>query len=299
MDINETTIGSDDPSRRRLDQVNYGLACLVIVTGPMIGERFPLTKGRLVIGRRPEVEISIDDPLISRKHAEVVVKGSAEAVLRDLGSRNGTFCNNQKILEKMLKDGDLIRIGSAILKYIGPDSIEHHYLTEMSERAIRDGLTGLFNKQTFHHHLERNLVRCKELHEPISLALIDFDWFKKINDGWGHPAGDYVLKEFAGLITNRVRPTDFVARYGGEEFALILPYTHLKDAERLTERIRVRAAEHPFVFNGQKLPVTLSIGIAEWGGVESADTLIAHADKALYQAKQEGRNRLCCYTGTV
>lgn len=295
----ETITGSIHLSRRRMDRLNQQLACLIMVVGPMIGEKFPLAKECMVIGRQREAEIFIDDTSISRRHAEVVQKADGTAVLRDLDSKNGTFCNDEKIREKALKDGDLIRIGDAILKYVGPNSIEHLYLDEMSERALRDGLTGLFNKEMFHLSLARNLSRCKDLREPLSVGMIDLDWFKKINDGWGHPAGDYVLKEFGALIKNAVRPTDLLARYGGEEFGLILPHTNLAEARIVGERIRSRVADHAFVFNRQRLPVTISVGLAErTDGIEDADALVARADKALYQAKQNGRNLTYCFMGS-
>lgn len=288
----ETTASSIHPSRRRMDRVNHHLACLVLVVGPVIGEKFPLAKEQMVIGRQPEAEIFIDDGSISRRHAEVVRTADGRSLLRDLGSKNGTFCNDKPVTEKPLDDGDLIRIGDAILKYVGPNSLDHLYLDEMSMRASCDGLTGLLNKQSFHDYLARSLSRCRDLREPLSVGLIDLDWFKKINDGWGHPAGDYVLKTFADQVKTAVRPTDLVARYGGEEFGLILPHTNLAEARIVGERLRSRVADYAFIFGGQRLPVTVSVGLAErTDDAGDADTLIARADKALYQAKQDGRNR--------
>jgi diguanylate cyclase (GGDEF)-like protein len=283
--------------RRRLDRINFHFPCLVIVAGPSLGEKFPLTKKRTIIGRHREAEIWINDDSISRKHAEILSKGG-RIFLHDLGSKNGTYINDHKILEIELKDGDLIQTGNATLKYLGPNNVEQFYLNELSERAKRDNLTGLYNKQTFHTCLERILRRCIDLAEPLSVALIDLDFFKRINDQWGHPAGDTVLKEFAGLIKPTIRPTDLFARWGGEEFGLILPHTGLKDAPIAMERIRNRVANHPFTFEGHRLPVTISIGLAErTDNDKTIEALISRADKALYQAKQEGRNRTCCISG--
>jgi diguanylate cyclase (GGDEF)-like protein len=293
----ETKTHSLDLTRRRTDRTNFNLPCLVIVAGPSLGEKFVLSKERMIIGRHREAEVWINDESISRKQAEVLSKGD-RIVLRDLGSKNGTYCNGHKIVEIELKDGDLIRIGEATLKYLGPNNVEQFYLDALSERAKRDSLTGLFNKQTFHTCLERILLRCKDLGEPLSVAMIDLDFFKRINDQWGHPAGDYTLKEFANLIKPTIRPTDLLARWGGEEFGLILPHTGLKEAPIATERIRNRVANHPFTFDGQRLPVTISIGVTErTDGDKTIEVLIARADKALYQAKQKGRNRTCCFSG--
>jgi two-component system cell cycle response regulator len=283
-------------SRRRLDQAERNVACLVVIGGPSIGERFPIAKNRTVIGRQRGADVWIDDKSVSRSHAEIVLDGE-ETVLCDLGSKNGTFCNNHKTLRRILVDGDLIQIGDATFKYVGRNSIEQVYLKELSERAIRDSLTGIFNKQTFFTYLDRNLVRCRDLNEPLSMAMLDLDWFKKINDGWGHLAGDYVLKEFADRVKIGIRPTDLLARYGGEEFGLIFPHTNLNEATIVAERIRNQINSRPFVFEGQTLPVTVSIGVAERDeSIEAPDALIACADQALYRAKREGRNRTCRYS---
>ncbi|MCG3115883.1 MAG: GGDEF domain-containing protein [Candidatus Manganitrophus sp. SA1] len=283
--------------RRRLDRVHFHFPCLVVVAGPSLGEKFPLTKERTIIGRHREAEVWINDDSMSRKHAEILSKGG-RLFLRDLGSKNGTYINDHKILEIELNDGDLIRTGNATLKYLGPNNVEQFYLDELSERAKCDALTGLFNKQTFYTCLEKILLRCKDLGEPLSVAMIDLDFFKKINDQWGHPAGDAVLKEFANLIKPTIRPTDLFARWGGEEFGLILPHTGLKEAPIAAERIRNRIANHSFLFEGQQLPVTISIGVTERiDADQTIEPLIARADKALYRAKQEGRNRTCCLSG--
>lgn len=283
--------------RRRTDRTRFNFPCLVVVTGPSLGEKFPVTQERMIIGRHREAEIWINDESISRKHAEVLVK-EGRTFLHDLGSKNGTYRNGQKIREIELKDGDLIRTGETTLKYLGPSNVEQFYIDALSDRAKRDSLTGLFNKQTFHACLERTLLRCQALGEPLSVAMIDLDRFKRINDQWGHPAGDDVLKEFASLINPAIRPADLFARWGGEEFGLILPHTGLKDATIATERIRNRIANHPFLFKGERLPVTVSIGVTERTDADKTiEPLISRADKALYQAKQEGRNRTCCLGG--
>jgi diguanylate cyclase (GGDEF)-like protein len=297
---NETTIGSINPSdhlsRRRMDWINYHLACLVVVAGPVIGEKFPLAKERMVIGRQQDTDIPIDDSLVSRQHAEVVREADGTVVLRDLGSKNGTFFNDVKVRERVLMEGDLLRVGNSVLRYVGPNSLEHLYRDEMSERTRRDGLTGFFNKQAFRLYLERNLQRCKDLHASLSIGLIEFDEFKKIIDSGGHPAGDHVLKEFADRVKNAIRPTDLLARFGDDEFGIILPLTNLMGGRIVGERLRTRVADHPFVLDGQTFTVTISIGIAERsGGAEDADALVVRADTALREAKRMGRNLTYCF----
>ncbi|MBI3597263.1 MAG: GGDEF domain-containing protein [Nitrospirae bacterium] len=296
----ETTAGSinlsNNLSRRRMDWINYHLACLVVVAGPVIGEKFPLDKERMVIGRHQDTEIPIDDPMVSRKHAEVVREADGTVVLRDLDSKNGTFFNDVKVRERVLMEGDLLRVGNSILRYVGPNSLEHLCQDEMSERTRRDGLTGFFNKQTFRLYLERNLQRCKDLHASLSIGLIDFDGFKKIIDSGGQPAGDHVLKEFADRVKNAIRPTDLLARYGEDEFGLILPLTNLMGGRIVGERLRTRVADQPFVLDEQPCSMTISIGIAERsGGAEDADALVVRADKALREAKRMGPNLTYCF----
>ena len=283
----------------RLDRTSQGRACLVILAGPSIGERIPLAKDRITIGRQPSVDVPIEDTWISRRHAQISLQADGTSVLRDLGSKNETFCNSQRCHEKILKDGDLIQLGQSILKYVGPNSVEYIYLSELSERVQQDGLTGFLNKQAFFTYLERNLSRCRDLNEPLSMAMMDLDLFKKINDEWGHPAGDYVLKEFAILLKDGVRPTDLLARCGGEEFGLILPHTNLNEASFVGERLRNRIADHPFEYESQKMPVTISVGITErMENDEDIHPLIARADKALYEAKEKGRNQTCTFVET-
>jgi diguanylate cyclase (GGDEF)-like protein len=297
---NETTIGSINPSdhlsRRRMDWINYHLACLVVVAGPVIGEKFPLAKERMVIGRQQDTDIPIDDSLVSRQHAEVVRESDGTVVLRDLGSKNGTFFNDVKVQERVLMEGDLLRVGNSVLRYVGPNSLEHLYRDEMSERTRRDGLTGFFNKQAFRLYLERNLQRCKDLHASLSIGLIQFDAFKKILDSGGHSAGDRVLKEFADRVKNAIRPTDLLARFGDDEFGIILPLTNLMGGRIVGERLRTRVADHPFALDGETFTVTISVGIAERsGGAEDADALVVRGEKALREAKRMGRNLTYCF----
>jgi len=296
----ETTAGSIHPSRRRMDWINYHQDCLVVVVGPISGEKFPLTKDCTLIGRQKEADVSIEDPLISRKHAEVVRKPGGAAVLHDLGSKNGTFCNDDPVQETELKEGDLIQIGNSVLKYVGPSRIELRDLDETSEASRRDGLTGLLTKQSFLHFLNPNLVRCKDLHAPLSFGLIDLDEFKKVHGGPGPAAGNRIFQVMADLFKNAVRPTDVLARYDDDAFALILPLTNLMGSRIVGERLRNLVADHRFQWEGLQLSVTVSVGMAERrGGVEDAELLIDRAEEALREAKLRGGNLTYCFMAPV
>lgn len=295
-DTDETTIGMADASpKRRLDRRERSLACLVVIAGPGIAEKIALSKDRMLIGRQADADIRFDDALVSRHHAEILTKADGTVVLRDLDSRNGTLCNDQRITEHALRDGDVIVIGRSALKYLALDSAESLYVSVMADRARLDGLTGLVNRRTFQEYLERLVHRCRSLHEPLSVILIDVDHFKRVNDTWGHPAGDAVLRDLAAQLKTAVRPTDLLARYGGEELGLLLPYTTAVEAVVVAERMRTRVASYEFVFDGQRIPVTISLGVADLAEpMQRDEDLLRAADLALYAAKQQGRNQTAC-----
>jgi diguanylate cyclase (GGDEF)-like protein len=292
----ELTVGMADAApRRRLEREERSLACLVVIAGLAIGEKIALSKARTVIGRQADADIRFDDPLVSRHHAEIVAQPDGTAILRDLESRNGTFCNDKRITERALHEGDVIWVGRAVLKYLGPNSAESVYVSVMGDRERVDALTGLINRRTFLEYLKRLMLRCLSLQEPLSVILIGVDPFKLPNDSWSQPAGDYVVKELAAMFKKAVRPTDLVARYGGEELALILPHTTAVEAVAVAERIRTSVATRHLMFAGQRLSVTISLGVADLStGMEGPDSLMESANRALADAKQQGRNRTAC-----
>jgi diguanylate cyclase (GGDEF)-like protein len=163
---------------------------------------------------------------------------------------------------------------------------------EIEKMAVTDGLTGLFNHRHFQEKLSEEFKRMQRFGNPLSLFLVDIDFFKKINDTYGHPAGDEVLREVAGAIRETIRNVDIAARYGGEEFAVILPETNHEGAQRMAERLRKVIAERAFSLDGKARRVTVSIGVATSPyDTGSRDELIGKADQALYQAKRSGRDR--------
>jgi two-component system cell cycle response regulator len=163
--------------------------------------------------------------------------------------------------------------------------------------AGTDPLTGLYNRRYFDSHLERLVEHLGATGKPLSLLMLDIDFFKKVNDEHGHDVGDKVLKEFAARVATSLRGIDLVARYGGEEFMVVMPDTDFETAQRLAERLRAQIADAPFGIAGEDstVAVTTSIGIAISGGAEdNAGALVKRADESLYAAKQGGRNRVMC-----
>lgn len=160
--------------------------------------------------------------------------------------------------------------------------------------SITDGLTQLYNHRYFQDEFGRKFTEASRYERPLSLALIDLDFFKKINDTWGHAAGDQVLKEVSNMFASSIRSSDFAARYGGEEFAIMMPETGLDDAVQFAEKIRATVESAPVKTDAGEIPVTVSIGISSipHTKLESPRQMIETADKALYRSKKAGRNQV-------
>ncbi|MBP2290796.1 GGDEF domain-containing protein [Azospirillum rugosum] len=163
---------------------------------------------------------------------------------------------------------------------------------DLDQLATIDPLTGAFNRRAFFRHAEREIARARRTGEPLALLLLDLDRFKRINDRFGHQAGDELLRAFAETVTARLRKSDLFGRYGGEEFCLLLPNTDRTGARTLAEGLRVDFARRAVDFDGQRIIASVSIGIAECGSSADLDTALADADTALYQAKRNGRNQV-------
>lgn len=218
--------------------------------------------------------------------------------IQDVTSLTEAIENHRQALKKVMEEMEERQKAQAeLVKYAEELQKLNRYL---KEQAIRDGLTGLFNHRYFYQVLRRDFLLADRHRSDIGCILIDLDHFKSINDSYGHPCGDLVLKEVAYLIRDEVRSTDLVARYGGEEFAVLLPHTALAGAKVIAEQIRIRIEKHTFWHDSCPLRITASLGIS------SRDThlpnlpeeLLAFADKALYRAKATGRNRVMEYSAT-
>lgn len=159
--------------------------------------------------------------------------------------------------------------------------------------SITDALTGLYNRRHFEENIEREFLRARRYNHNLSFAIIDIDFFKKINDTYGHMAGDYVLKEVAYTILQCFRKTDMVFRYGGEEFAVIITETSLENAVIPLERLRKSIQEQNFIYDGNNIKITISIGVSEiTEQIKTVQELFETADKALFKSKQNGRNQI-------
>jgi diguanylate cyclase (GGDEF)-like protein len=269
-------------------------AAFLVVGGDLNGAIFDLIDNEIVVGRSAENQIPLDFQGISRHHMKITQTNESH-VLEDLGSRNGTFLNNKRIVEQIeLQKGDIVKLGCIALKYIPQGDPERLTYDKLNLDANTDGLTGCYNKSYFNNAIDLEVKKSKVTGSPLSLIIFDLDHFKNLNDNFGHDAGDYVLKELALLIRgNGVRDRDIFARYGGEEFVILLPGTNLKLAYEIAERLRKLVEDHNFSYEDKRLPVTASIGVADYRqGVLTGTDLFRRADNAVYKAKDGGRNQV-------
>jgi two-component system, cell cycle response regulator len=268
---------------------------LLVLAGTSVGEMHRIAKEKTVMGRGDKVDVRLFDEGISREHAQLIQQGE-RVVLEDLGSTNGTFCNGTRVQHQALAHGDKILLGSTtILKFSYHDKLDEMFQRQMSESALRDGLTKTFNKRYLSERLESEFTYASRHATSLALLFLDIDHFKRINDAYGHPGGDFVLTELSKLISDTLRPEDILARYGGEEFAIISRGSDVGDGAIMAEGLRRLVEAHPFVFEKQTIRVTISVGVAgaPHPGVQAPADLIAVADEMMYEAKRSGRNRVC------
>jgi diguanylate cyclase (GGDEF)-like protein len=256
----------------------------------------------MIIGRGFGAEIRLADDLASREHARIECLWKPETqtatyTIADLGSTNHTFVNTSLVEAVELREGDKIQIGDTVLKFVLLDDIEAKFHEEIRNRISYDQLTGLLTKESLFLALGMELKRCLRFDQPLSVLMMDLDRFKSVNDTYGHLMGSHVLAEVGRLIRESIRAVDVAARYGGEEFVAYLSESAMLGAAQAAERIRRAIESHPFTRDGVTIQVTISIGVAlcpEHG--RDIETLVRRADRALYRAKETGRNRVCLET---
>lgn len=296
-EVDKTEVAESDTLKIRLEEAKATAPVLVVISGKPLGKSYFITKDSMVLGRDLNADISIGETSISRRHTEFALSATIISV-KDLGSTNGTYVNDAKVdanQTRVLQDGDLIRCGNTILKFLKEGKIENLFQQKIYTMAHTDDLTGAHNKKSILEILKEEFNRSQMKSTPLTLIMLDLDHFKKINDKFGHPAGDYVLKETCSLIKNKmIRQKDALGRYGGEEFALVLRETPLQIAVDVAERIRSTIEKHNFHIDSQPIPVTISLGISTLDSTtKTSEDLLSTADKALYDAKNQGRNRVC------
>ena len=295
--------GDDDGFRDKTQAIGYipldeiagsgRKATLIVIGGRAFGKSYPLDDEEIEIGRAPESHIRLDDDGISRNHAKVV-RADEEWVLVDLGSTNGTYHDGERIQVHTLQDGDKVQVGlGTILRFQFQDEIDQRYQQSMYESKTRDPLTQAHNRGFFMEAIEREIAYAQRHGQVMSLIMFDIDHFKRVNDTYGHQAGDVALKLVSAAVLAMIRKEDVFARYGGEEFAVLLRNTPGDPAFIMAERIRRTIEKLEIVHNGRRIPCTVSLGIASTSDhLAVASALIEAADERLYAAKNGGRNRV-------
>ncbi len=284
---NRTTLSSsftEEPRERS------GKTCLIVVSGPNAGELVTLKQRETVLGRGEDCDIQLRHDSVSRRHT-LVTSILDRWLAIDLGSTNGTYINATRIERAELKEGDLLRVGKVILKLLG-SSHDQEYLRQVLELANTDALTGLYNRRRFDESLSAELRRTHEAGAQHSLILFDVDLFKDVNDQFGHRAGDAVLKHLAAVAKSQLMSGQELFRTGGEEFAVLLPNTPHSLARICAERIRRAVEETTFNVEGRPIRVTLSLAVARFEVNDNVTSVYQRADKLLYCAKANGRNRV-------
>jgi diguanylate cyclase (GGDEF)-like protein len=267
---------------------------LVRMDGVSAGQVESVGRTELSIGRHPSNALTIQDGGISRQHARILSVDNKH-VIEDLGSRNGTYVQGSRITRAELNDGDWIQLGPrASFRYSVTDAKQEVLMRQLYESSTRDALTGAHNRQHFEERLRTEVAYAVRHSTNVSLVLFDLDYFKRVNDNYGHLAGDAVLRSVAATVGARLRAEDVFARYGGEEFAVVLRGIDATGAQRVAERLRSSIADTVVNYKGLSLQITISAGSAALSecsrptGIE----LVGLADRRLYVAKDGGRNRV-------
>ncbi len=285
--IVQKPIASDGPK---------GGDCLVVIytkEPTLLGKRFVLDTSPMRVGRGAENHIVLDGDSVSRRHTHLEQRSAVWFAVDD-NSTNGTYVNDEQIVrEQSLSNGDRIKVGPTIFKYLSGQDVEAQYHEEIYRMTIIDGLTQAHVKRFLLEALEKEIIRARRHTRDLSFLMFDIDHFKKINDVHGHLAGDFVLKELARIVQGRIRRDEVFARYGGEEFAIVLPETTLDGAKALAEGLRDKVEQSRFVFQNESIKVTISIGVSTLTEQDKTSMdLIRSADAKLYEAKRGGRNRV-------
>lgn len=267
---------------------------LVRVKGQGLGQVTRLTDLPFTVGRAPDCNLYVSDDGVSRRHA-MLIPSDDTYLLVDSESANGTFVGGQRIERHVLKDGDWIQFGAAAaFRYTLTDASQETLLRQLFEASVTDALTGAYNREYLDTQLKAELSYARRHKTEVSLVLFDVDHFKRVNDTYGHQAGDQVLIQIARAVAQMVRNEDVFARYGGEEFAVVVRAIGLAGAASLAERLRAAVAALSVPTDRGAIRVTVSLGCASSAALEdlSPEGLIRVADTRLYAAKHAGRNRV-------
>ncbi len=279
-----------------LAKIGRRFAALTVVQGAEVDLGAQVVCDRPVtIGRDTDIELPLRDGSISRRHCRVDPDDrSGRYVLHDLGSTNGTRVNGTRVEEPIaLVDGDKIFLGATVVKFGFADELDARYQAWLESLAATDALTGLLSSRKFDAAFRLAVEEARDAGAPLAVLVMDMDGLKQINDGHGHHMGGFILAEVAGVLRTVIGGRGEICRFGGDEFMSFLPAHDRAEGREVAERAREAVAGHPFTNEDVTLATTISIGVAAFpaDGI-TADELFRAADRALYRAKAEGRNRV-------
>ena len=289
VSVRSTDMSGPPPAHALVDR-----AVLLRMDGVQAGQIIGLEQWPFTVGRHPTNQLRVDEDSISRFHARILRNGD-EYTVEDMGSRNGVFVGGKRVTRATLEHDSWLQFGPRVsFRFSMTDVREERLLRKLYESSTRDALTGAYNRLHFEERLRAEVAYAIRHKTQASLVLIDLDHFKRINDTYGHPAGDAMLKRACEACSRALRTEDVFARFGGEEFAVVLRGIDIKGASRLGDRLRQALAAEVVEHEGHRIQVTLSAGAASMACCKnpSAEELISLADRRLYVAKQQGRNRV-------
>lgn len=302
-----STTESEDtplPSERR--------PALVFLRGELLAVPIALERSEVTLGRALDADIRINDSMASRLHARISTgtdetTGETRYHLKDLGSRNGTILNGKPITEAFLENGDKFVIGDQLIRFEMLDEIDREFQQQIHRLLAHDDLTGLLTSKSFFSELRREAARAETESIPFCVLMMDIDYFKEVNDNFGHLVGSETLEEVGAVIRGSLRAGDVAARFGGEEFAAFLLDADYSQALVAAERVRAAIEQHAFPAvrrasneENRTHHITISIGVAAFpGDARDPIQLVEKADAALYVAKRSGRNRVSPYRPNV
>jgi len=281
---------------------------LVFLRGELLAVQIPLDREQVTLGRALDADIRVNDPRASRLHARINCEqnettGDTQYRLSDLESTNGTILNGKPIESAFLEDGDKFEIGEQLIRFEMLDEIDREFQQRIHRLLVHDELTGLLTSKSFFSELRREAARAEAEDMPFCVLMMDIDYFKEVNDTYGHLVGSETLEEVGEVIKKSLRAGDVGARFGGEEFAAFLLDADYGQGMIAAERVRVAIQKHEFpaVRRDGAEPIkthhiTISIGVASYPE-DGRDPLqlVEMADSALYRAKRNGRNQVCAY----
>lgn len=280
----------------RAHNPNRSLPCLLMVyAGTLdsheVGCRYDLSSDELILGRSSDADIQIDRDSVSRRHARIARTEEGWAV-SDLQSTNGTYINDQPVREQVLRDGDYLKIGNTIFRFVCGPNILAAVHEENYRIATMCALTQTCSRRYFVDLLEREMARARHYGRPLSIVGLDIDNLKQVNESFGHLTGDQVIQELARRTNARLDRFELLCRFEGSQFLLLLPEVEHEAARLRGEELRKAISAEPIRSEGDVIPVTLSGGIASLTEEADAPAFVSTVQELIQKAKRAGKNQL-------